>query len=44
MTVNDLGEFIFKNYYKRIAYTKKDSYYLLIKTTKKKKKFSIICN
>ena len=30
-----LGEFIFKNYYKRIDFTKRDSYYLLKKMKKK---------
>ena len=36
VTVKDLREFIFKNYYKRIGFTKRDSYHLLKKAQKKK--------
>ena len=36
MTVKDLKEFIFENYYYRIDFTEKDSYYSL-----EKKKFTI---
>ena len=37
MTVKDLREFIFKNYYKRVGFTQK-----VIKISKKEKRFSII--
>ena len=42
MMAKDLVEFLFENYYKRIGFTKEDSYYLL-KKQKKKKRFGITC-
>ena len=41
MMAKDLVEFLFENYYKRIGFTKEDSYYLLKKQTKKR--FGITC-
>ena len=34
MTAKDLKEFIFENYYKRIGFTKKDSYHSLRRVKK----------
>ena len=36
MIVKDLREFIFKNYYRQIDFTKQDSYYSLKKQNKTK--------
>ena len=36
MTVKDLREVIFENYYKQLGFTKEDSYYLLKKKQRKK--------
>ena len=40
MTVKDLKEFIFENYYYQIDFTEKDSYYSLGMV---KKRFTITC-
>ena len=36
MTVKDLREVIFENYYKQFGFTKEDSYYLLKKNREKR--------
>ena len=41
MTVNELRDFIFENYYKQIAFSKENSYYSL---KHQKKIFAIVFN
>ena len=41
MTVNEIRDFIVKNYYKRIGFSKENSYYSM---KHKKKRFSIVSN
>ena len=42
MSVNEIREFIFENYYKRIRFSKENSYYSM-KRLKKKKRFIVAC-
>ena len=41
MSVNEIRNFIFKNYYKRIGFSKENSYYSM---KHQKKRSTIVCN
>ena len=41
MSVNEIRHFIFENYYKRIAYSKENSYYSM--KSLKRKRFIVAC-
>ena len=44
MTVNEIRDFIFENYYKRIGFSKENSYCSMKRFKKKKKKrFVVAC-
>ena len=42
MTVNELKDFVFENYYRQIGFSKENSYYLM--KHRKKKRSTIVCN
>ena len=42
MSVNEIRDFIFENYYKRIRFSKENNYYS-VKRLKKKKRFVAAC-
>ena len=41
MSVNEIRDFIFENYYKRIVFSKENSYYSI--KFLKKKRFIVVC-
>ena len=43
MSVNEVGDFIFKNYYKRTGFSKENSYSMECLKKKEKKKEKIYC-
>ena len=44
MSIDEIGDFIFENYYKRIRFSKRSSYYSMKRLKKKKKDLLSLAN